>query len=211
MDTHIFGLMLVLLVHPQVNDVIIFITIINIIIIAIIIIFHSLVYPGAYGLFGACLAYVLFNRTYEKTWLVADHVKLTITILIIITLLVQIIYDICYYILQYNEGVSYASHIFGLYSGFMIALSSNIYRKLYIYKIIGIISLVAVLMQIIYLLYNHYHYWPPRPYIQSWIHNESSCNGCCSQLYRYMSKYSLSYEQAISTVECIDDHLYPPF
>jgi len=167
---------------------------------------------GAYGLYGACWSYVLFQRTYEKSLTtISNKARNTITILIIITLSAQLIYDICYYIYQYNQNISYASHAFGMFTGIMITVSLVVSRKGYIYKMIGVIGMMALLLEIIYLCYNHYHYWPPRPYIQSWLHNESSSNGCCSQLYTYMSKFSVSYDKALSSLQCIDDSLYPPF
>jgi membrane associated rhomboid family serine protease len=126
---------------------------------------------GVYGLIGGCWCLILFNK---------DSIDTIIYFSLLITLIVQFIFDFLYYCFFYSDTVSYAGHAIGFYTGVCLGLSFGLfYVKEKWKKGVAIVACCGLVVEIAYLYHHFYSNWPPVAYQQSFLHNNIKHNDDC--------------------------------
>lgn len=163
---------------------------------------HAAVWPlrplignshGVYGLFGATIAEVLVN---------ADATLLTHTLLLLLMLFIQLVIDVIGFVLWFNPHVGYSAHACGFLAGFLLsfAISSAVHKRPWKY-VICILSTLAVVGGLWYLLDHYESSWPPETLISpSW--SEVSTQTCCADSIRYQQKMGTNQEEVVESFYC---------
>ena len=177
---------------------------------------------GVYGLIGACGALIVtqssrFSKSFDRVF------ALLFSALIIL----QIVADFVLYFSNYQQHISYASHVFGFYTGKPKQLSDFVFmsnKALNIFFIKGfclvftvsvlcfprnkvnilftVLGIAGLFLLSIFIVHPYFHEWPPNPYTEKRIHN-NDLHSCCQSLYKLYEDYDdVSWDEFRENVSC---------
>lgn len=157
--------------------------------------------PGAYGLIGACWYVAIAHR---------DLVDPVVAFVLPMVLAAQLAIDLLFFYVDFNPTTAYSSHIVGLVTGFVVAMTMTVtYRKISWGAIFTSLGGILVFSALVGLLLWHYLlFFPPSPLVSPLLHNLATRDACCHRLFALMDEYPHRSQASLaaSMATCSDDY-----
>ena len=168
---------------------------------------HSYLWPfegiigcstGIYGLIGCIISQVIMNK---------DSLDLSVYYSIVVTLLIQGIYDLVTYFYAYNPDIAYAGHCTGFFIGIFIGLTCGLTTRQVWKRVLGLLGFIAFLVLTISLIVHFVDTWPPSSLAYNPTFHDYDRNSCCGELYS-VTNSSFTLDQARMSFGCRNDRIF---